>query len=329
MRVLVTGAAGFIGSHVVEAFAGKGHEIFALTRHRREADRLEAAGGGIHALEIDLMNRAAVRSALRDVRPELTIHLAWCTQPGAYWSAPENLEYVEASLQLARSLSEVGCCRFVVAGSCAEYDWDYGFLSEDCTPLRPRTLYGACKNGLREMLQAYCREKAMQFAWLRFFHLYGPGEKKERLVPSVILSLLRGETARCTSGEHIRDFLHVADAACAVQAVSSSEFTGAINIGSGEPVKLRTIVETIAALLDARDRVVFAALPDSASEPPLLVADMHKLAHTVGWSVSRDLIEGLRETVNWWKSQIADRPQEEPSERHLRGTASRASGQVQ
>jgi nucleoside-diphosphate-sugar epimerase len=272
MRVLVTGAAGFIGSHVVEALAGKGDEIFAVARNRGGVERQQRTPSEIHIVELDLMNSAAVRSELRDIRPELAIHLAWCTKPGKYWSAPKNLEYVEASLKLGRGLSDVGCRRLVVAGSCAEYDWDYGFLSEDRTPLRPRTLYGACKNGLREILQAYCCKKAMQFAWLRFFHLYGPREKEARLAPSVILSLLRGETARCTSGEHIRDFLHVEDAASAVRAVSSSDFTGAINIGSGEPVKLRTIVEIIAGIVDARDRVVFAALPDKPSEPHLRVA---------------------------------------------------------
>jgi nucleoside-diphosphate-sugar epimerase len=145
----------------------------------------------------------------------------------------------------------------------------------------------------------------------------------------VILPLLRGETARCASGEHIRDFLHVEDAACAVRAVSTSEFTGAINIGSGEPVKLRTIVETIAGIADAGERAVFAALPDTPSEPPLLVADVHKLARSIGWRAARDLRQGLRQTVNWWKSQIANQQREDWSERHLRGTASRASGQIQ
>jgi nucleoside-diphosphate-sugar epimerase len=329
MRVLVTGAAGFIGSHVVEAFTGKGHEIFAVTRTRGGIQRRDEALRDARVVELDLMNFADVGFVLRDIRPDLAIHLAWCTQPGKYWSAPDNLAHVEASLQLAHSLSDVGCQRMVVAGSCAEYDWDYGYLSEESTPLRPRTLYGACKNGLREILQAYCSEKAMQFAWLRFFHLYGPREKQERLVPSVILALLSGETARCTSGEHIRDFLHVADAAFAVQAVSTSEFTGAINIASGEPVKLKTIVETIAALMNARERVVFAALPDTPEEPHLLVADVHMLGRKVGWRVSRDLKQGLRDTVNWWKSQIAVRQQEESSEQHLRATASRASGQIQ
>jgi nucleoside-diphosphate-sugar epimerase len=329
MRVLVTGAAGFIGSHVVEALAGKGDEIFAVMRNSQGVEWQPSTPRETHAVELDLMNSSAVRSALRDIRPELTIHLAWCTKPGEYWNAPENLDYVEASLQLARGLSDVGCRRLVVAGSCAEYDWDHGFLSEDCTPLRPRTLYGACKNGLREILQSYCCRKVMQFVWLRFFHLYGPREKQERLVPSVILPLLRGETARCTSGEQIRDFLHVEDAACAVRAVSTSEFTGAINIGSGEPVKLRTIVETIAGIVDARERVVFAALPDTPSEPPLLVADVHKLARSIGWRAARDLRQGLRQTVNWWKSQIVNQQQEDLSERHLRGTASRASGQIQ
>ena len=76
MRVLVTGAAGFIGSHVVEALAGQGDGIFAATRNRRGVQWQPRTPGEIHSVEVDLMNSSAVRSALRDIRPELTIHLA-------------------------------------------------------------------------------------------------------------------------------------------------------------------------------------------------------------------------------------------------------------
>jgi nucleoside-diphosphate-sugar epimerase len=90
MRVLVTGAAGFIGSHVIEAFSGKGHEIFAVTRERGGIQRREETPGDVRVVELELMNFADVCFVLRDIRPHLTIHLAWCTQPGKCWSAPKK-----------------------------------------------------------------------------------------------------------------------------------------------------------------------------------------------------------------------------------------------
>jgi nucleoside-diphosphate-sugar epimerase len=300
MRVLITGAGGFIGAHVVRAFAQQGHTIFALTRTGSTVEVLSDCCGEVHPVKTDLNNHTKVRTLVRQICPELAIHLAWYAVPGKYWAAPENLDCVAASLNLARALADAGCRRLVVAGSCAEYDWDHGFLSETCTPLRPRTFYGTCKNALREMLEAYCARTPMQCAWARFFYLYGPGEDSGRLVPSVILSLLQGQVARCTRGEQLRDFLYVEDAAAALAAIATSDFTGAINIGSGRAVSVRTIVDTIAGILDQRDRVLLGAIPEDPAEPPLLVADVRSLTQNIGWKPSRTLEEGLFRTVAWW-----------------------------
>jgi nucleoside-diphosphate-sugar epimerase len=300
MRVLITGAAGFIGSHVVRAFAQRGHTIFALTRTGGKVEVPSDCRGEVHPVKTDLNHHTKVRALVRQTCPELAVHLAWYAIPGKYWTAPENLDCVAASLNLAGALADAGCRRLVVAGSCAEYDWDHGFLSEKYTPLRPRTLYGTCKNALREMLEAHCARTSMQCAWTRFFYLYGPGEDNGRLVPSVILSLLQGQVARCTLGEQLRDFLYVEDAAAALAAVAASDFTGAINIGSGQAVPVRAIVDTIAGILDQRDRVLLGAIPENPAEPPLLVADVRSLTQTIGWKPSRTLEEGLFRTVAWW-----------------------------
>jgi nucleoside-diphosphate-sugar epimerase len=205
-------------------------------------------------------------------------------------------------LSLAKALAESGCKRLVAAGTCAEYDWDYGFLSEDITPLKPRTLYGICKNSTRQVLQAYCGGVAMDFAWTRFFYLFGPGEPKERLVPSVVLALLNGQTAKCTHGEQIRDFLCVEEVASAVWAVAQSDFSGPVNIGSGQPVKIRTLVEALGRILNKSGDIIFGALPTDPEEPPLLVADVRKLKAHTGWAPTWSLEDGLRQAVSWWQS---------------------------
>ncbi|MGA8222573.1 MAG: NAD(P)-dependent oxidoreductase [Candidatus Acidiferrales bacterium] len=302
MRLLVTGAGGFIGAHVVRALARSGHTVFAAGRKMNTSGLQERESSEIQYLQLDVRDDPGVRTAVRQICPDVTIHLAWCKVTGRFWTAPANLDWVSTTLSVARAVADEGCRRLVLAGSCAEYDWNYGFLSEECTPLKPQTLYGACKNALREILESYALETSMQLAWLRLFYLYGPGEDRTRFIPSVILPLLHGKTAKCTSGEQMRDFLQVEDMASAISAVATSNFAGAINIGSGLPVKIRTIVETIARILECPDRLLVGGLPDNPAEPPLLVADVRKLTREIGWRPSHTLEDGLQLTVDWWRA---------------------------
>src|SRR5579864_6011644 len=259
MRVLVTGAAGFIGSHVTRRIVQEGHTVWAVVSPQRSTERLADILERVSVARVDLRDPKTVQELVCLARPDCAIHMAWYAAPARFWASEQNLNCVNMSLNLAQCLAEVGCSRLVAAGSCAEYDWDYGFLSEDATPLRPRTLYGVCKNATRQVLQAYCERVSMKFAWTRFFYLYGPGEAKLRLVPSVILALLSGQPAKCTEGKQIRDFLHVEDVASAVWAVAQSNLTGPVNIGSGEPVRIRTVAETLERMVTGGN-VVFGAL---------------------------------------------------------------------
>lgn len=303
MRVLVTGAAGFIGSHVTRRIVQEGHEVWAAVRPGATTERIAGIPTRVNLVPADLRDDGRVRELIATARPDCTIHLAWYGEPGKYWAAPDNLDCVAMTLNLARRLAESGCPRLVAAGTCAEYDWNYGFLSEAVTPLSPRTLYGACKNAAREILESFCAQKSISFAWTRLFYLYGPGEPRQRLVPSVILALIAGQPARCTSGEQIRDYLHVDDVAAAIWSVAQSDVTGAVNIGSGEPVRVRTIVETIAEILHREDQVMLGALPADPSEPPFLVADVRRLKQATGLEPLWKLKEGLRQAVSWWQQK--------------------------
>jgi nucleoside-diphosphate-sugar epimerase len=253
----------------------------------------------------DIRDATAVHELEQEVKPECAIHLAWYAAPGKYWTALENLDCVSMTISLAQSLSQVGCRRFVGVGSCAEYDWDYGFLSESNTPLRPKTLYGVCKNATRMLLEAFCDRASISFAWTRLFYLYGPAEEPTRLVPSVTLALLKGEIARCTEGRQFRDFLHVEDAAAAICAVAASHCKGAINIGSGEPVSVRTIVEIIGRALDRAGQISFGVIPGDPNDPPLLVSDASRLRNEIGWRPSFSPEGGLQHTVRWWRERSA------------------------
>jgi nucleoside-diphosphate-sugar epimerase len=121
------------------------------------------------------------------------------------------------------------------------------------------------------------------------------------LVPEVICALLRGKEARCTQGDQVRDFLHVADVASAFVLIVESQTAGVVNIGSGEPVLVRTIVDAIAGEVGARNLVRLGALSYPAGEQPLVVAANGRL-RDLGWARSYTLSRGIAETVAWWRT---------------------------
>jgi nucleoside-diphosphate-sugar epimerase len=206
------------------------------------------------------------------------------------------------SLSLAKILGVAGCKRFVGIGSCFEYDYEYGYLSEGLTPLKPRTLYAVSKDATRSVLESFCRGTAMSFAWTRIFYVYGPGEQEARLVPSVVLALLKGNPAKCTQGLQVRDYLCVEDVASAILAVARSGFEGAVNIGSGEPVTVRAIVGLIGKILGRSVQIDFGAIKINPVDPPFLLADVRRLRNEIGWRPSLSLEEGLQRTVQWWRA---------------------------
>ncbi len=190
-----------------------------------------------------------------------------------------------------------------MAGTCAEYDWNYGYCTETVTPCRPATPYGVCKNALQDVLRAYSAEAKLSSAWGRIFFLYGPQESPARLVASVAKALLSGEVARCSHGRQLRDFMHVEDVAAAFVHLLDSPVEGAVNISSGHPLSLREVVMAVAEPLGASDLVQLGAIPASDNDPPLLVGNNRRLLQEVGWQPHYTLHSGIAQTINWWKSQ--------------------------
>ncbi len=300
-RVLLTGAAGFIGSHIARLLLQDGHEVSAIIRPQANRWRLADIERDLTVIAGDLRALPELRSQLRAARPDICLHLAWHGWSGKA-EAEENLSSLSVSLDLLRMMPELSCERFVAVGTCFEYDFTCDRLSET-TPLRPQELYGACKKSLFEVAQQFSTLTGVSVVTPRVFYSYGPFEDVRRLVPSITLSLLRGEPARVTPGQQVRDYLHVQDVASAIWHVATSSLTGAVNIASAEPVTIADVATRVGRLLGRPDLVCLGAMPYRQGEPMRILGDATILRQRVGWTPRFDLDRGLAQTVGWWQAK--------------------------
>jgi nucleoside-diphosphate-sugar epimerase len=274
---LVTGATGLIGRHTLAPLRDLGFEVHGLAR-----------------LQADLRDPAQTRAALDAVRPTHILHCAWDVTHGRFWHAPENLDWVAATLRLGRLASACGVERFVGVGSCAEYDWTDGGTSarRETDPTRPATLYGLAKNATRELLAAALPPAGVSFAWGRVFDLFGAGEAPGRLVASLLASLRAGRPFVCRHGQLERDYMDVRDVGAALAHLTASDVAGPVNIASGKVVSLAALTTRAAALLDRPDLLTVETVP-LATQPQTMRADVTRLRQDVGAPEPEDLWQRL------------------------------------
>jgi nucleoside-diphosphate-sugar epimerase len=298
MRVVVTGAGGFVGAHIARALTRRGDEVCAVVRPAGDRRRLLGVPQ-LRLLEADVLTEDG-RERIAAAGGDACIHAAWYVEPGKYLSSPINLDLMGATVSLVRALANGGCRRFVGIGTCFEYDADAGYLSER-TPIAPAHLYAAAKAGTYLTLRELGAIVGIEVAWARLFYLYGPDEHPNRLVPSIARALLRGEEARCTPGLQVRDFLHIEDAASAVSEITHSALIDAVNVGSGLPVTVAAIAEKLGTISGRPDLVRLGALPYGPRDPMFICANIQKLTGGTEWRPRWPLADGLADALTWWR----------------------------
>jgi UDP-glucose 4-epimerase len=298
-RVLVTGATGFIGSHLIRAIAAAGADTHAVVRPGRE--QALPVGVDLHAHACDLLDASGVAAVVAAVDPQQVFHLAAYGTTGLQ-SDRGRIERVNiaGTTHLWDALGS-RVCRFVQTGSCGEYGDVRGPIAESHA-CQPRWLYPATVHAAVTISQARGHESGREVVILRPFGPYGPGDRPERLIPYVIARLLAGERAEVSPGTQLRDYSHVDDHVTAILLAGARPLRSRVavyNVASGRPITVRTLLETIAQEIggDAPQRLIFGARPLGAHEPAEMYADVSAIGRDLGFRADVELRDGLRRTI--------------------------------
>jgi len=292
MRIVVTGATGLIGRRLVPLICASGHEVHTIGRNAPRDQR-----AFFHKLDL-IAGGDRLPDLLTEIGATHAVHLAWYAEPGKFWSAPENLDWLAASLKFTRAFTAAGGYRLIVAGTCAEYDWSgNGVLDEIVTPLAPASPYGSAKLTLFRLLTTFASALGLSLGWARIFFPYAADERPERLLGTLIAAARNGVPARFTAGMQARDFISTAEVAAAIACFLTSQAQGAVNIGTGSAVRVRDFVSQAASLLERPIQLDFETLPLRPDQPILLVASTERLRKDVGYTPPGNIIDGLINTL--------------------------------
>jgi UDP-glucose 4-epimerase len=300
-RVLITGASGFIGSHLCQRLLEEGAEVHAVYRTQTPPQ-----DSGARWWQADLSDEASVRTLFRDIRPEVIFHLASHVKgaPNLEHLLPTFRSNLQSTVNLLTLAAEKGCRRMVITGSLAEPEVENGELF-------PSAPYAAAKwasSGYARMFHALYK---LPVVIARVFMVYGPAQQDlTKLIPYVTLSLLRGEKPKISSGGRPVDWIYVSDVIDGFMALGQASGIdgGTSDLGSGKLVSIRELVEQLAVIVDPRAKVEFGALADRPLEPTRLAKVAETFA-SIGWKPRVSLQDGLERTVDWYKKEREHSPE--------------------
>lgn len=299
-RVFITGANGFVGANSLSKLEGADFEIHALAHSSKQTDTASVTWHQANFLETDELRRL-----MRKIQPDYLLHLAWCCNKNNYWMSEENFEWTKASLILCKSFFENGGQRLLCTGSGAEYAQSDEALIEEAATTDSQSAYGSAKVALLNALQNLGPEVTSKTVWARLFFPYGPGERRTRVIPSVIRALLSDKRVECSDGKLIRDFIYIDDVTRMLVYLLDSERNGIYNIGTGEANSLRKILEVVGTKLNKLHLVEFGKLQTSEWDYPKIVANISKSKIPDGESVYVPVEQGIQLTIDYWKSKDA------------------------
>lgn len=304
-RVLVTGASGFIGSHLTRRLANEGAEVHGLIRSNSRIWRIEEVLNKIDIHRIDVRDFDSLKKLIAEVEPQRIFHLAACVNASRSLDLLEEMSdiNIKGTLNLLRALDKVDYYSFINTGSSEEYGDNVTPFRED-QPMNPVSPYSASKASTTLFCQMLYKTMGLPITTVRPFLTYGPMQEANMLIPSVIKSTINGVPFDMTKGEQTRDFNYVDDIVGGfIKASISPKAKGEIiNIGNGREHKIIDVVQLILKLMNSPVEPKIGALPYRPGEAWHFFCDNSKARKIIDWKPKIDINEGLKRTIDWYRN---------------------------
>lgn len=270
MKVLVTGANGYIGRHIVTSLLNVGVEVIACDINTSDVDE--------RAIKMDInlfeMPNGNVYEELGS--PDVCLHMAW--RNGFVHNAPTHMMDLSAHYSFLTRMIDGGLKHLAVMGTMHEVGYWEGAINED-TPCNPISMYGIAKDALRRSVILYCRDKGVVLQWLRCFYILGDDKKNNSIFCKILNAAEEGKTKfPFTTGKNKYDFIKVSDLATLISAtITQTEVQGIINCCTGSPISLAEQVESFIKEHNLNIELEYGAFPDRPYDSPCIYGDATRI----------------------------------------------------
>ena len=303
-KYLVTGASGFVGSHLARRLVKEGQDVHILLREESNTWRINDFIKDVQVHQVDLTDPFSVKAVIKKIQPQIVFHLAaYGVCPGQHDAVRSGMVNTMGTINLVDALMKTGTYECMVnTGSTAEYGWkDKPMVETD--PYTPNTEYGATKAGASFFCEAMSRLKGEKIINLKLMSPYGPYDELNRLIPAVIKKCLAGKDPELSKGDEARSFFYMDDLMDLYLLIPDKEWQpGEIVIaGPDRQYTVKDIAEAIIRLTGANVKPLYGAFPPRAFDTNYWVADITKIRNLFGWEPQTTIDQGLLKTIEWYR----------------------------
>lgn len=302
MRILLTGATGFLGSHIAEALCVLGHDVLLAKRTKSDIWRCTTFEDKVKWINTD---SDTFESDVLAFQPSVIINSAWegvsASERDSWKSQIANLLYQQRLLDLAKLLN---IKVFIGIGSQAEYGTFDGCIDEEY-PANPNSAYGAVKLAAQQIVKTFCEENCITWYWFRLFSCFGEREGENWLIPSVITRMLKHESEMdFTGGEQVYSYLYVRDLGDVIARVCTHEsaVSGIYNLSSQKQLTLRELIKEIQIRINPNFKLNFGALPYRMGQSMKVIGNSTKFVREFGQIEQTSLSDGLESTIKYYQN---------------------------